>query len=165
MSKKINSHTLWDRQKRETAKPYAAFAEYRNMGPQRSISKVSKKLRKARSLIERWSKTHNWVKRAQAWDQFLDKHNQERIKDEITQMNKRHLKIAEKALDLVKSKLESIKNPAKELTIPETIRLYELAERFERLARGAATSQEETKIILCGYDFDQEDINGEENQD
>ena len=43
----------WERQKGESEKAYEAFAAYRDMGPERSITKVSQSLNKTRTLIGR----------------------------------------------------------------------------------------------------------------
>ena len=46
---------LWERQDGETAQAFQAFAEYRDMGAERSLAKVAQKLGKSKPLMERWS--------------------------------------------------------------------------------------------------------------
>lgn len=57
---------------RESDVAYAAFVAYRDMGAEvRSVRGVAQKLAKSRSLISRWSQTHDWADRVQAWEQHL----------------------------------------------------------------------------------------------
>ena len=59
----------WQRRKGESRKAYAAFLAYRDLGPDRSLSRVAEALGKQLSLMKRWSAKHEWVWRAEAWDQ------------------------------------------------------------------------------------------------
>ena len=63
----------WLRHPDETAKAYAAFRCYRDLGAQRSLVKVGQKWGAIRTLIERWSHEHAWVIRARLWDEHLDR--------------------------------------------------------------------------------------------
>lgn len=69
----------YDRQDGETAKAYAAYCIYRNMGAERSLEKTAIKFYPRQSpdtyrthpniaRIERWSKTWNWVERCKDFD-------------------------------------------------------------------------------------------------
>ena len=58
----------WERQKGESAQAFEAFFLYLEMGADRSIRAVSQELGKSKTLIDRWSRTHNWVERCRAWD-------------------------------------------------------------------------------------------------
>ena len=57
-----------DRLPTESPRAYAAYCDYRDMGPQRSLEKVAQKCTKSVSLLRRWSSQLNWVKRASAHD-------------------------------------------------------------------------------------------------
>ena len=57
----------------ETAKAYAAFRYYRDLGEQRSLVKVGQKWGAIRTLLERWSHEHAWVIRARLWDEHQDR--------------------------------------------------------------------------------------------
>ena len=63
----------WLRHPDETAKAYAAFRYYRDLGAQRSLVKVGQKWGAIRTLIERWSHEHAWVIRARLWDEHQDR--------------------------------------------------------------------------------------------
>ena len=63
----------WLRHPDETAKAYAAFRCYRDLGAQRTAAKVRDKFGLALRLVERWSSVHEWVRRALAWDDHQDR--------------------------------------------------------------------------------------------
>ena len=63
----------WLRHPDETAKAYAAFRYYRDLGAPRSAGKVREKFGLGMRLIERWSSAHAWVRRALAWDEHQDR--------------------------------------------------------------------------------------------
>jgi hypothetical protein len=58
----------WERQAEESAKAFAAFRAYREMGPSRSIERVHQECAKSSRLLKRWSSRYSWVARAEAYD-------------------------------------------------------------------------------------------------
>jgi hypothetical protein len=66
------SHKIYDRQAGETNPAFEAFALYRDMGINRSLDAVAKKLSKSLTLMGRWSGQHNWVERVSLYDDYLD---------------------------------------------------------------------------------------------
>ena len=63
----------WLRHPDESAKAYAAFRYYRDLGASRAAAKVWEKYGISRGLVERWSTVHAWVSRARAWDEHQDR--------------------------------------------------------------------------------------------
>ncbi|NPV50603.1 MAG: hypothetical protein HPY60_05335 [Candidatus Methanofastidiosum sp.] len=55
----------------ETPKAYDAFLSYCELGPNRSLSKLSKNLKKSKSLLSRWSARYDWFYRASTYDKYL----------------------------------------------------------------------------------------------
>lgn len=51
---------------------FAAFAEYRDLGSERSLEQVRQKVGKSLALMERWSTKWKWVSRAQQFDAHID---------------------------------------------------------------------------------------------
>jgi membrane protein required for beta-lactamase induction len=51
---------------RESAKAHAAFREYLELGPQRSLALVAANLGKSKVLMERWSRRYDWAGRLAA---------------------------------------------------------------------------------------------------
>jgi hypothetical protein len=56
----------FEQQPKESAKAFAAFKTYLELGPQRSLVRVGEKLGKSRQMIERWSRKFDWPARVQA---------------------------------------------------------------------------------------------------
>jgi hypothetical protein len=61
----------WEQQPRESARAYQGFVVYRDLEASRSLRKVAAQLQKNVSLVERWSRTHDWVVRAHAYDTHM----------------------------------------------------------------------------------------------
>lgn len=57
---------VFEQQPKESAKAFAAFCEYLNLGPERSLAAVGEKLGKSEGLMERWSRKFDWVGRVAA---------------------------------------------------------------------------------------------------
>lgn len=133
-----NNPKPWERQPKETPKPFEAFCIYRDMGTGRSLSKVAEKCKKSGSLIGRWSTTYNWVERAAAWDD-----EQERIEREVAEkeriksikaMRKRHASIATAMLIKASQALQEL--PADEVKASDISRMVDVASKLERISRG-----------------------------
>jgi len=57
---------VFERQPRESAKAFAAFSVYRDMGPERSLAAVAEKLGKSKVMMEKWSRKFHWPARVAA---------------------------------------------------------------------------------------------------
>lgn len=127
----------WERQPGESSKAYEAFCLYRDMGPgERSTRKVAKKLNKSLTQIGKWSSRWNWVERAAAWDDELDRQARLAQAKAIKEMNERH---AKQARALQTKALQRLQKMNPEEMSPEQVRLYILeAAKLERLAMGEA---------------------------
>ena len=54
---------MFEQQPKESAKAFAAFKTYLDMGPERSLALVAAKLGKSKVMMERWSRKHDWGNR------------------------------------------------------------------------------------------------------
>lgn len=66
----------FDRLPGESARAYAAFCAYRDLGPLRSIAKAlaaAQRPASQRRYWEHWSAVHQWVRRAEAYDAHLER--------------------------------------------------------------------------------------------
>lgn len=68
-----NSHRSkpFERQEGESEKAYQAFRTYIDLGADRSLAAVGQKLRKSKALMERWSSRWKWVRRVEAYTDFM----------------------------------------------------------------------------------------------
>ena len=63
-----NGGMLFEQQRRESNKAFAAFKVYLELGSQRSLVAVATKVGKYRSQMERWSAKFEWPARVQAYN-------------------------------------------------------------------------------------------------
>lgn len=129
-----NTPEPWERQPEETAKPFEAFCVYRDMGPDRSLSKVAEKLQKSDTLMGRWSRAYDWVKRATAWDAEQDRIARQQQIQEIKKMRKRHAGIASAMLVKAATALQRL--PEDEISASDITRMVDVASKLERISRG-----------------------------
>jgi len=130
---------IWERQKNENSKAYAAFCIYRDMGVERSIEKVYEKRSKRGPLsrLKNWSVKYNWVKRANAYDDYLERKKREKNEKEILEMAERHAKLAKAFQQRIAQALQQI-DPA-QLSPSDMAKWLEIATKLERLSRGVPT--------------------------
>jgi hypothetical protein len=64
---------VFERQPRESAKAFAAFRAYLELGPERSLAAVGEKLGKSKVMMEKWSRKFDWPARVAAHGAHLAK--------------------------------------------------------------------------------------------
>jgi hypothetical protein len=86
----------------ESAKAFQAFTVYRDLpADERSLTTVSERLGKSKSLCARWSAQFRWVERAGSWDSHQDEIRRARMiaeRDKIYERQLQHNRIASQAL-------------------------------------------------------------------
>lgn len=123
----------WERQKGESEKAFEAFTAYRDMGPERTISAVVKKLEKSRTLIDRWKDRWDWQERVRAYDNELEKEARAKAVRGRKDMTERHIKIA---MQVQKKALEALASLSVEDMSPKDVKEYiKMATDLERLNR------------------------------
>ena len=139
---------IFEQQPRESAKAFAAFSLYLNLGPERSMAEVAKKLGKSGGLIERWSRKFDWSSRVQAhaghlaivereameavarskaaeWSQ-----REQRLRETEWAMHERAIAAAKRGLDAYMEREKVYANLA------DIARMLEIASKLGRLATG-----------------------------
>ncbi len=127
---------IWERQKNESSKAYAVFCVYRDLGPDRSLEKLRQNLDKPRSRkwLGDWSVKYNWVDRAAAYDDYIEKKKREEKEKEILDMSDRHARLAVVFQQKIAQALQQI-DPA-QLSPADMARWLDVATKLERLSRG-----------------------------
>jgi hypothetical protein len=145
----------WDQLSGESAKAYAAFCIYRDLGLRRSVDEASRhyhrktpqsetqpaptRKREASGQIRLWAERWNWVARAMAWDQELEQVKRSKQLEAIDEMAERH---AREALMLQNKAVERLRQlRPEELKPRETLDFLIEAAKLERLARGEPTER------------------------
>ncbi|MDF2787670.1 MAG: hypothetical protein K0S80_768 [Neobacillus sp.] len=127
----------YERLEGESKQAFEGFVVYRNLGLTRNLKDVGKKLGKNHSLIKRWSSHHNWVERARAFDEEMDRKAILENEQLRKQMIKDHAEVSRQLLFKVKEAVEHIK--PENLSPYEIAKLLEIAMKVERLSRGEST--------------------------
>ena len=124
----------WERQPEETPDAWAAFVQYRDMGSNRSTAKVAQALGKTKTIMDRWSSKHAWVRRCLAWDNEQDRQWREEQTAARKRMAERQAATAAAAQNKIAQFIVDL-DPTR-LTPTEAARWYEVAVKVERQARG-----------------------------
>ena len=75
----VTDGAAWTRSDDETAKAYAAFCAYRDLGSSRSLDAAfaqakgcQKGVKRVSGFWQRWSRDNHWINRAEAYDAHLE---------------------------------------------------------------------------------------------
>lgn len=165
-------HT-WERMERESAKAFAAFCQFRDLGPDRTLRKVAEMLGKSEQLMQRWSKKFNWHNRALDFDEHSDGELQRKLAAHRLRVRQRALDIADKidqklfeAIDALRVvKLVKIEGKPDEMQLQispaEIARLFEVSQKIQTAILGdgcedqVATIRVNFNAYLPEYDYEQ----------
>jgi len=131
---------IWERQKDERNKAYHAFCIYRDLGPDRSLEKTREILGKSAGYtrwMQTWSSKYDWVTRAQAYDDYIERKKREKNEKEILEMADRHVKLAKAFQQRLAQALQQI-DPA-QLSPSDMAKWLDVATKLERMSRGEPT--------------------------
>ncbi len=141
----------WDRQARETSRSYELFCVYRNLGPERSLTKARESAEgipsvpRLKVLCVRW----NWVDRARKYDDYLEFQDRLQQEKERREMRKRHAKIAVLGQNIAVKGLErllaKVQDDEHAVAPADLTRLFDTSVKVERLSRGEPTEIEKSE--------------------
>jgi len=129
----------WDKRDGETAVAYEWFTRYREMGGERSLSKVVLKYNRKKSyksLLARWSARYRWDERTKAWDAYLDGKRQSEQENEILRTAREHITLSDQVMEVLLTQLAVLGQ--KTLSPTEWRGLAEFAVKTKRDALGIA---------------------------
>lgn len=148
----------FEQQPKESDKAFEAFNLYLNLGASRSLEVVGQKLGKSKTLMERWSRQHNWVARVEAHAEHfaamsrgaelevVREYALEKAKRENAQKESEWQTRCE-ALALARECIARFKdNIRKTGTLEGIARLLELASKLGRLSCDMATDKTEKTV-------------------
>jgi hypothetical protein len=138
---------VWERQPGESSKAYAAFCIYRDLGTERSLDKALAAANKKptnRRHWSRWMDKYNWLERARAYDDYLERKKREEKEKAILEMAERHARLAMAFQQRVAERLREI-NPS-ELSPSDMAKWLDTATKLERLSRGEPTEIEKQEV-------------------
>ena len=149
---------IWERQKDESSKAYAAFCVYRDLGPDRSLEKTREILGKSAGYtrwMQTWSSKYDWVTRAQAYDDYIEGKKRKKNEKEILEMAERHVKLAKAFQQRIAQALQQI-DPA-QLSPSDMAKWLDVATKLERLSIGEPIEigkQEVQGQVTQRYEYD-----------
>lgn len=134
----------WMKREDETSKAYHAFCLYRDMGLQRTLDKVRQELDRPSgyiSYIKKWSSKHDWVSRAEAYDEHLEYIRMAEKADQRRKRNEQILQTCRGFHDAAHKKLKERldNNDLDDLTPTDLIRWFREAIELELKVSGEPT--------------------------
>jgi len=148
---------MFEQQPKESAKAFAAFSLYLNLGPQRSLAEVARKLKKSEGLMARWAVKFAWQDRLAAYAAHLAvvereaieatvrgraaiwESREQALKETEWAMHERAIAAAKRGLDAYMDREKVYANLA------DIARMLEIASKLGRLATGLGTDGERRK--------------------
>jgi hypothetical protein len=128
----------YERQPGESTKAYAAFCIYRDLGPNRGLREACRQFygegRANLAQLDTWSSRWNWVSRAKAWDDELDRVNREAQAKARRDMAERHAKVGMALQDKAIRRLAAMQPD--ELSTADMTRYLIEGCKLEAVARG-----------------------------
>lgn len=142
---------IWERLPNESSKAYAAFCIYRDLGSERSLDGVRRKLEEngkkvSIKFLGRWSSKYNWVARAQAYDDYLERKKREEKEKAILEMAERHARIAVAFQQKIVERLREL--DPDQLSPSDLAKWLDVATKLERLSRGEPTEIGKQEVTL-----------------
>lgn len=141
---KRNDTKPWERQEGESVKAFEAFTVYLEMGDERSLRAVGQRLGKSRALIERWSRTYQWVERVASYDADVQRKAHAKAVDKRRKMVDRHISIALKMQEKALKALEQM-DPA-DIDTKNLIAMLREATKLEQEMRTVAVDERRAAI-------------------
>ncbi len=138
----------WDRLDGESDEAYTAFQAYRDAGNKRSVALVESQLKGSAKKshpsgqLSKWSATHNWCKRASAYDDHLDRVQTDEVERQVRIAARQCRKELREVLNLAVDKARALldKNELDARSLPAILKL---AADQNRLDLGMATDKVE----------------------
>jgi hypothetical protein len=155
----------WERRSDESAKAFAAFVAYRDLGSGRTHDKAREFLGKKSGydrLLERWSSRFDWVERTNAFDSYMDAKKRGSLEVETAEAAKKHVEAAGAVLEQALKRLKSL--DPDDIYAKDLPNWISTAIKLQRQALGMDTLKvdlpggEELKIIF-------ESVGGREDMD
>ena len=123
----VSERNPWDRRDGETSKAYAAFRQYRDLGPLRTVEQMRGV---GRTSAERWSARWDWQARAVAWDDATHMADDARRLEAIRTMHDTHQRAGRVAMSKALAALQRLEPD--QIPPYAAARLLELGARLER---------------------------------
>lgn len=146
----------WDRLPQEGVQAYAHFCYYRDMPYKdknnitrlqirrgRTLAKLAKELNASYDTEKNRSRKYNWLARAEAYDDYVERNLREENEAEIIKMNRLHANAGRQMAAKALRGLISLNENA--LSALDMVRMLDTGVKIERLARGQSTERQQVE--------------------
>lgn len=141
---------VWERRAdlKETPKAYERFCAYRDMErplprSTRSLKECAKALGVSCSNLEQLSVKYQWVARARAYDDYMERRVREENEAEIIDMKRKHALLAQSLLAKATKRLLTL--PEDEIGAKDIVMMVDTGVKVERLSRGESTENKQVR--------------------
>ena len=151
----------YEQQPRESARAYAAFKTYLDMGPQRSLARVARHYGKSNTAMEKLSRKYGWPERVAARDAHLAELEREAIERlacekavEWWQLHeparRQAWQEAEEAIAMVREARERWRKSSRTVGFEGMARMLDLAFKLKQFAAGMPAEIKEVHNLHAG---------------
>lgn len=143
---------IWLKRKDESSAAFAAFVVYRDQTPPRSLTRLAEALDRGKRVLDEWSRTYDWGKRADAYTDHLDRLVVAAHEDDIVQrrreMNERAFAMAHDIQMAAASRLVGVRkeNGKEDEYEVAPINLNDLD--WDDIMRGFESSMKAQRLVL-----------------
>lgn len=158
---KSDSSLVFERQRRESSKAFAAFKTYLDLGPDRTHALVAEKLGVSTRMVNKWSTKYGWLERVAARDAYIadvERLAIERVAVEhAVEWWKLHeptrrlaWQKAEQAIKLVEKACERWEKSGRTVGFEGMARMLDLAFKLKQFATGMPSEIKEVHNLHAG---------------
>ena len=151
----------FEQQPKESAKAFAAFKTYLELGPQRSLVLVADRVGKSKTIVERWSRRFDWPARVQAHAAHLATVEREAIEglavEKAVEWHKLQEGVRREAWQEAEETIAMVRKAREEWLAKGRLpgwegmaRMLELAFKLKQFATGMASEVKETHTLVTG---------------
>jgi hypothetical protein len=132
----------WERQRDEPSKAFNAFVIFREMGDERSVTKVRDEAGFAAShrQLLNWAEKHRWIERVDAYERYLDRRRVKAQADEVERQARRQIEVGQVLQDVglryINENLQNEEDRRKNLTTNGSLRFVSRGVELEREGLG-----------------------------
>jgi hypothetical protein len=139
-------NAVWLRQPGESDKAFAAFQCFLDLGEERTITEVAKRLSKSRQLIDGWRSKFGWRERAAEYDDYLVSEKAKKARREVEARYERFGKASDHAFAHGASYLKGV-DPTK-LTHRQAVELLMLSMQMADKSKSVLVQSEREAVEI-----------------
>jgi hypothetical protein len=144
----------FEQQPKESAKAFAAFRAYLDMGPQRGLRELARKLDKSVTLLGNWSAKYDWTSRVQAYAAHMAAIEQAAAERAVALYGADRAKRREveregewamrtELMEAGREVLKKFRDGARGATLGDVARAFDIAVKLGRLSAGMKVDESE----------------------